>query len=353
MALTLEDANKARESLGLLPLDKLPETKVEPTSTAKTPEEIEAEKNKEKEKITPTSTTETELSEEKVLEFLKKRNPSITSLDEFKLKETEKTPEQITDEREAAKLTWALTKGHYNKKKYESFVTDSSKKEDLVFSQYAQEAKKEDATLTDEDIQAEFAEKYGLTAEVGTRKHKRGQEEIGLLADRIMKNKYADVYKADSAFDQYETSEKERVASEKAILAKAPVYQKDVKDVFNELRKITVKFSDTESYEAELLADKVTEMENQFLTPAYMTDQIESEYTKEGLKEIAFTALLRKNFPTITQEIVNQALKAKQAGVKGIIQPATVKKPTTKVLTKEQQVQYDQYVKSIEQPVGN
>lgn len=300
----------------------------------------------------PAPLTPDALSDEKVLEFLKSKGITATSLEELKpkTKEEAKTPEQIAEEREAAKLTYGIQKGLFKKQDYDNFVTDSQNKDGLVFSQYAADAKEDDPALTDEEIQAEFDEKFGLTAEPGTRKHKRGQQEIAVLHDRIMQNKYNKIYGADNAYSAYESKVNNETAWNERVKKETPAYAKVVEEAFSELKKIPAKFSDTESYEADIMADSINKVKEYFLKPEIIEKYISEGYTKDEIKDMATTSVLRLDFPNIAKAIAVDYARKNQKGAKGIIEggKATTLATGEKVLTDDQKQMLEVYQKANE-----
>lgn len=296
------------------PLTELPAnvTNENPVIDDKNPPATPNDEDKNKEVVIP------EINDAAVLKYLQQKGLSVNSLDDLNKPVTEADLAKQAEDRESAKLTYGLNKGLFNRKTHEQYILDKSNKQQLVFAQFYQEAKKEDADLSDDDIQAEFASKYGLDAEEGTRKYKRGQQELDILSDIILKNKYQNIYKLDNDFDAYEKQTTTQKEFERTILAEAPVFKKHVDDVFGELKKITTKFTDDESYDVEVLDDALNSLKEKFLDKDYVAQQISKGYTKEEIKDIAFTALLRQNWPVIAQEIVKQALYKQQKGVKGI-----------------------------------
>lgn len=347
---SLETVNKERERLGLPALDKLA-TEAKPTEASTTPVENVVESEK-----TEKPPVNAELSDEQLLELLKKRNIKVPTAEQ----EVVKTPEQISEEREAQKLSYGLTKGLFNKKDYETFVTDSNSKESIVFAQYLQEAKAEDPALTDDEIKEEFVSKYGLDAEPNTRKNKRGQEEINLISEKILKNKHKKIFEADSAFSQYEDQAKEASEYQKNITSKAPAYKQTIEDVFGDLKKITAKFKqddsgDEESYDVDLVAENINSLKEKYLQPIAIENAINAGLSKEVIARAAYNEMLASNFPYIAKEMINQALRKKQAGVKGIIPPMNSKKAieeNDKKLTPQQRQMRDE-LKGIPQPLTN
>jgi len=297
---------------------------------------VAKEDDKNKEVVIP------EINDDAVLKYLQQKGLSVNSLEDLNKPVTEADLAKQADDRESAKLTYGLNKGLFNRKTHEQFILDKSNKQQLVFAQYYQDAKKEDPELSDEDIQAEFASKYGLDSEPATRKYKRGQQEIDILSDIILKNKYQNIYKLDNEFDIHEKQTTTQKEFEKRILNEAPVFKKHVDDVFSELKKITTKFSEDESYEVEVLDESLNSLKEKFLDKNFVAQKISQGYTKEEIKDIAFSALLNQNWPVFAQEIVKQALYKQQKGVKGITPVGTQQKQQSdENLTEKQKVVLD------------
>lgn len=316
MAQTLEQLNAIRQRMGQEPLTELPNTDPEKKPIDDKKEDPKVDDKKLEEKILVPA----ELTDDIVLEHLRKKGLTVNSLEDLqKPPITEADLQKQAEQRETDKFTYGLNKGLFNRKTHEQFILDRNNKKDLVFAQYYQEAKKDDPNLTDEEIQAEFAAKHGLDAEPETRKHKRGMQEIEILGDIILANKYPGIYKLDNEYDTYENSTKQQQLQEAKIKLGAPVFKKDVDDVFAELKKITTKISDDESYEVDVLDDAITSLKEKFLDKNFVAQKISQGYSKEEIKDIAFTALLKENWPVFAKEMINQALLKHQKGVKGIL----------------------------------
>lgn len=311
MSQTLEQVNALRRMKGEDPLTELPAI-----SNEEGDNNPKLDDNPDKNK--PQLPAEVSITDDAVLKYLQEKGISVNSLADLNKPLTEADLTKQADDRESAKLTYGLNKGLFNRKTHEQFILDKSNKQQLVFAQYYQDAKKEDPELTDEDIQSEFASKYGLDSEPNTRKFKRGQTEIDILSDIILKNKYKNIYSLDNEFDSYEKQTTTQREFEKRLLNEAPVFKKQVDDVFSELKKITTKFSEDESYEVEVLDESLNSLKEKFLDKNFVAQKISQGYTKEEIKDIAFNALLRQNWPVFAQEIVKQALYKQQKGVKGI-----------------------------------
>lgn len=326
MALTLESVNKGREAQGLPPIDKLA---TDTSSAANTEDKKEGQEG---DKPTDTNTGDNlpELSDDRVLEFLKSKGITAASLEDLKPKaapDANKTPEELAEERANRKLTYALENKLFNTKDHEGFITDSKNKETLVFADYVVEARKDDPTLTDEDLQAEFTEKYGLGEDVTSRKHKRGQSEIDMLADKILKNRYGKIYEADNKFSKYESDQASEKTMQAAIKEKSPAFIKDINDISEGIKKIPVKLSETETYDATIREESINSTRNHFLKPEVIKQYISEGYTKDAIKDIFFTTVLRMDYASMIEDISNQRMLKKQAGTRGIPAGGTAAKP--------------------------
>jgi hypothetical protein len=277
----------------------------------------ELEKGKEQKPVESIVPEPVELDDTAILEALKKRGINVNSFEELTPKETI-DPEKAAEQREAAKLSFALNKGLYSKKEYESYIRDSNDLKNLVYGEFYKEAKAENAELTDQEIQESFLAEYGLDGEPESARYKRGVNTMAMLADKMLREKYDKIYETDKEFDKYESTEKSQKERQKNILSKAPSYKRDVEDAVKEVEKAIIPFDEKESFEATFSKEAIESVKSQLLNEAYSVGQIEKGWSKEELKEIAYTALLRANFTEIAKNIAEQYLYKNQKGTKGI-----------------------------------
>ena len=127
-------------------------------------------------------------------------------------------------------------------------------------------------------------------------------------------------------------------------MTEAPIFKKHVDDVFSDLKKITTKFSDDESYEVEVMDEALNSLKEKFLDNNFVAQKISQGYTRDEIKDIAFNALLSQSWPVIAKEIVKQALYKQQKGVKGITTVGPQQKQQVDVsLTEQQQTVLNRY----------
>jgi len=231
---------------------------VEPTP-GKTEEELAAEKadadrilseeelrlKAEKEKNTPAplpTPVTVELTDDQLLEEITKRSGrKLTSWDELKPKPEEIDKEKEAEKREGEKLTFGLKKGLFNKKQYEGFIADSKNPIGLVYAAELNEAKKDDPEWSEEkelEFKDDFETKFGLALDPSSSKYKRGQKQLNIIAETILRHHYSPIYGLESEYSKYESEVNSQKAIHDKILAAAPIYKKDVEKPLLNFQKL-------------------------------------------------------------------------------------------------------------------
>lgn len=300
----------------------------------------------------------TELTKEQQEEIVKKYL-GITDLNEVvKKSEIKKdpTPEEIEaarEQRENEKIAYALKSGKFSRKQYESFIADAKDPISLVLTQYSQEQKALDPTLTNEEIETEFNSKFGLDTAEDSRQHKRGLKEIGLLAENILKQNYENIYKLDSEFDSYENQQLTQKQLSEKLISEAPVYKAAVEEIYTGLKKVPIDLGNGEKYEVEFPDEIINSFKERELNTEYAASQIKAGYTKEQKAEAAKMAMVFENLPFFIKQVADKINYKRQAGAKGIPNlDGQGKQPEPKKLTQEQQEQVDRiYGRTL--PVAN
>lgn len=257
-----------------------------------------------------------EMDDAKVLEYLKKKNINLQSLDELAPKAD---PTDVAEKREAAKLSFGIGQSLFSKKEYDSFVTDSNAPENLVFSEYVKEARDEDPDISDEDIRSEFNEKYGLDYDESSRKFKRGVSEIALLANKILSTKYGKIYAADQRFTEHEREVQSQTERNARILADTPRYKADVESIITELKNHKIKINDKDDFPVNFSDEYLQVLRGRFFDPLYVEDLIEKGYSKELLSETIFLGAIKENLPQLMSQYADHKQLIKQAGTRGIV----------------------------------
>lgn len=266
----------------------------------------------------PPPVTMREPSEEELMQIVaQKMGKNISSWDD--LKPQEQVDEQkLKEERDAAKISWGLQNKKIKPAELEGFNADSKNAHDLVYRLRLEAALKEDANLDEKEFREEFEEEFGLTLDKSTRRYKNGQDTLNRLANDILKTTYGSIYKLEDDFSKFETSQAAKKADEAKIKEGATAYKKTLENIRGGLKKISAQFDDKNSYEIEVLDDSIEEVLTMMSDPKFAGEQILRGYTEENLRDIAFTTVLKQNFPAIAQEIAKQHLYKHAAGTKGI-----------------------------------
>lgn len=288
---------------------------------AKKKEEDDAETERIRlEKESKNNDVKVEINDESVLAYLKSKGKEVSSLDEIlnpKTVPTEADIEKEKEQRESNKISYALKEGKFSDKELKAYFKDANDPQELVFSQYLAEQLKEDDTLTEDEIRTEFESKYGLDQKEGSRQFKRGQTELSLLADNLLRSKHSKVINFDNEYNQIETAQLSEKQTQQKVLSQAPIYKKDVEDVYNDLKKITVSFGG-KNFEIPVEQSILDKQKTVELSEDYAVNKIRTGYTKEKLKENALAALILENLPTFMQNAAEQYHQSIAAGAHGI-----------------------------------
>lgn len=261
--------------------------------------------------------------------------------------EIEAAKQAREDERVAFKLKKVGTK------QFEQFIMDIKDPQSLVFAQYKQEQKALDSTLTDTEIESEFNSKYGLDAEEGSRLYTRGQKEIGILAEKIVKDKHSKIYELDSEFDSFEKEQLTQKQLSEKLISEAPAYKQAVEEIYTSLKKIPISLGKGEDYEVEMPDDIIDAFKKRELENEFAASQIKGGYTKENKTTAAKLALIYENLPMVIKSVADKINAKRQAGAKGIPPVDGVVVKEVKKLTTEQQKNLEEFEKTHGKTMAN
>ena len=335
--LALEEKEKAdKEIADKVEADKLDQDKLEA-------EKLAQKKLEEKHKEEPKVKSIDEASDEDLIKLLKGRGIEVEDLSKLKPVKSQEEIEKEKERREAEKVAYGLKNGLFTKKEYDAYNSDINDVEEVVFKDFAADELASDPELTPEEIKSRFEEKFNLNEPEGSPRRKRGEKELDIIARKLINEKHGKILSLDNAYDAYESEEKGRIAENNKILASAPVYKKDVEEVFSELATVTVPFSETESYEVEFPAEVVSELRNTLLQSDTAASNIKKGWDKNNIKETAYAAAIIKSFPSVVKAVAEKYLVAHAAGTRGVILPdgTTGKSGVPKKLSPEMQDELD------------
>lgn len=264
---------------------------------------------------------ELEIDEAKIISWLKdKKGKEVVSLDEILNPKKEPTPDEIeaaAQQRENDKVAYALSQGIFNKKEFQSYIEDSNNKKDLVFEAYKAMAKKEDPALTDKEIEEEFKDKFNLEAAPDSRLFKQGQAELNLFGDNLIRQKHGKIIGFDNEYNNIEKGNLSAQAEKTLILSKAPVYKKDVEEVYSTLKNLSVPING-ENFEIEIPKEAIEKQLANQLSDNYAASKIKTGWDKEDLKRDAILSLVAGNFEVLVGKAVTAYNLKHAAGSHGI-----------------------------------
>ena len=375
MAKTNEQIDNLNKVLIAQGKDALPYEDDSTNSGSETPEEIEAKRvaeeeaekerlrieAEEKEKAASGAPKEevapvvaSELTDEQFLAFYeKKTGKKLTSLDELKPVETEEEIQKKKEQRDSDVVAFGLQNKLFTSEQYKNYVADVSNKQDLVFENYKADALEADSRLTEADILAEFNEKYGIDSEEGSRRHKRGQKELDIIADKIIRSSYQEILSVEDKYGAHVSDINAKAQVENKIAAELPKYKADVQFALTEVQKITTKFTNGDVFEIPVVAEAVERVSALILDEKYARNMAANGWNKDQLVALVKTHVVMNNIDAIIENASIQYNLKKQAGSRGI-PPSDGKQRDEErkiVLTEDQKTVLKMYGKEI--PVAN
>jgi hypothetical protein len=270
-----------------------------------------------------------EISDEQLLEAIaKKSGRKITSWDELKPTPEVVDKEKEAEKRESEKLTFGLKKGLFNKKQYEGFISDSKNPIGLVFAAELNEAKKDDPDWNEDkekEFKEEFDAKFGLDLDPTSSKHKRGQKQINIIAETILRHSYSPIFNLEGEYSRFESENSKQKEIQDKIIAAAPVYKQDVTDSVSKLSKIDIAFGD-ETYEVPVSKEILDSIQETLMDKDFVSSKITQGYTKDEIYDIAHNLVISQNFASLSYEAAKQYRAKHEKGVRGIPQGGNLEK---------------------------
>jgi hypothetical protein len=302
------------------------------TSVIKIGAKPTVEKLKEVEKEKKLENDEPEVDDEILLKQLsKKAGKEIKSLEEFlnpKIDLTPEAKETQLQERESAKVAFALQNKIISKKEIEDFIADTKDLRSVAFDFYTQQQLALDDTLTDKQIEDAFEDRFNTDADKESKEYKAGQQEINFIANSIISKKHSKYLNLETVFSEYENEQIQTSQRQQKILQLAPSYKKDVDAVIGSIAKIKIG-----SHEVELDEELLAGYKSQMLDPKYSEVLISRGWTLQELETATQKHVVYENLESIVDGILASEKLKYQAGQRGIIPP---KNTTAKVLDEKQ-----------------
>lgn len=318
--------DKQRELQGIAPLTDEEFTKLTGGNN-ETPEEesarIKAEEEKNKNNPpapNPPAPEKVQLTDDEIMKIVaEKTGRTLSSWDDLKPKQEEVDKEKLAEEREADKLAWGLKNKKILQKDYERFIATTSKDPVAVVREFRkQQEMKDDPNFDEKTFNEEFDEEFGLDEKPETRRYTKGQQVIKQLAKNILENSFSAIFNLESEYSAHEQNQKSLSAREQKIKQGAPAYKEAIDKVKDTMKKVKAKFSENEEYEADVMEASIDKVVSMMTDPEWAAGKILNGYTQEQLNDVAYTIILKENFPALALDFAKQYHLKHAKGVKGI-----------------------------------
>src|SRR5574338_416448 len=265
---------------------------------------------------TPPPAAAAELTEEQILAFLKKnKGIDVKSLEDFVPKVD---PVVEAEQKENKKIAYAFEKGLISRREYDAYVSDKANEQNVVYENYAADAKADDPDLTDEQIAESFAEEFSLSADPSSFKYKQGQKRLAIIANKLMSDKHSKVLLIDSEFSKYESSIKQKEERLNKILSETPKYKSEVEAALTNHSKVKISLGENDEYEVSLTENDYKTIKEAFLSKEQAEKMIDAGYSKEELDMSIKMAIREANFDKIVKQITDKKMENYAKGIQGI-----------------------------------
>lgn len=242
-----------------------------------------------------------ELSDADLLALLNKRNIKVASLEELKPKATEEEIKAAAEKRKNDVVAFGLQNNKFKKEDYDNLIKAESDKEKFLLNQFADELRKQNPNISDEEIQKEWSVYTLSDFEDGDFKKNQRKKELNELAELKLKNQFSSIYNVEKEYSAHEQNQNQNAAFKQKVEAAFPVYQKDVQSVIEKLRSQKALIEDTQNpannVEVELTFNDadLKELQDAFLDKTEIIKRIKNGYTVEAMIEDADMFLWKKH----------------------------------------------------------
>ena len=266
------------------------------------------------------------LTEAQVLEYIKKKKGlDIASLDQLQLPEEQKTPEQIekeNQERRARAVAHGITNNLFSENDMKSYNVDSEKPAEVIaFELFKAEQLSKDNTLTEETIQERFNQRFYVDHEEDSWLRKDGLQQMQLLKDAYINNKYQNILNVDNVYDSY-------VQTENA----ARNYRTEIDKIFDGYNRVfthTIQDTDLDgktplTHEFKFNVDEglIKTIKDSFLTQEHFERLIDGGVDMQSLPAIVNMAIKEATMSKLITEVAkayaSKVVLAREAERKGI-----------------------------------
>ena len=251
-----------------------------------------------------------ELSDEQLVELLKKRGATISSLEDLKPKPT---PEELAEkerEKQGAMLAHGLSTGKFKKEEYDAYQRAQSNKIAVIREDIAEQFQAAFPELSPEAIEEKVANYMFENLGPDDAVRQAREKELLTLADMKISDKYKNIVSLPKDYEMHLEGLNKQANFEKKVQATLPVFKADVSKALESLRKFTVSVPDsknpenTVNLELEYSDADLKEVESLFITNDQIIRAVNG-MTFDQLKGEAELVLVKKHLP----RLISQAAK--------------------------------------------
>jgi hypothetical protein len=253
-----------------------------------------------------------ELTDESVIAFLNEKGIKTTNLQDLMPQPSAEEIAQAKQKRTTDMLAYGLSTGKFKKEEYDAFQNESANKLAVAMAEIettlTEKIKAANPDLTQDQVAEQVAQYTFSNLPEDSILRKEREQELLLMADGKLKNKYKNIYGLEADFEQHEQGMINKTNRENKVQAALPVFQKDIDAVLGSLSFMEVPVNDTQN-EKNNATVKVTfnetdlkEVKESFLHPDNVVRQLTNGYTVDELKEQAELMLLKKHFPRLISQ---------------------------------------------------
>lgn len=276
---------------------------------------------------------ELDITDDKLLAFLKQRGISVDSVEELKKPTPQKTEEERQAEQRKRKqdaLVWGIQTNRIKKEEYDELTRIQVNKMDLVIDEFVDYLKEKSPDLTEEEIQEKVNE-YTLSHYEDTDPLKiKRQNDLLELADKRLKKKFSSIYNLDREFDAYEQTQISEKELQAKVAQQTPIYKSNLEKVVDECKAWKHTIEDSQNPDNNLVVDltfsedDLKEVREAFSNSELVLQKIRNGFNVEDITNEVRSFLLIKHAPRLFNKIAkdyNSVQKEKyMMARKGIVQ---------------------------------
>lgn len=260
---------------------------------------------------TPETPKEDEVSDEQLLALLKKRNISVSSLDELIPQPTEEELATAAAKRESEMLAYGLGTGKFKKEDYDAYQLAQANKIGVIKDELVTEMTEMFPDLSEEAILEKIAQYTFEHLDETDPMRLRREKELLAQAESKIKDKYKNIANLANDYDQHLQGLTNKTNNEQKVQAALPVYKADLSVALESLKGLTVSVNDTKNPANDIqiplsISDtNLEELRDAFMQTDIILGKVKTGYSQEQLQGEVLAAFKLQHW----SRLVSQAAK--------------------------------------------